>query len=104
MILSTWNWVVQNSVQSPGEEVLQGIISEILHEMDEQMGFKETPTVAPLETVRRMMEVGWVWGCMITEWDRLTSRSDSVVTISKHSRGEPEKVYMKIQYPWEFNA
>jgi hypothetical protein len=50
------------------------------------------------------MEVGWVWGCMITEWDRLTSRSDSVVTISKHSRGEPEKVYMKIQYPWEFNA
>ena len=96
--------MVQNSVQSPGEEVLHEIIAEILHEMDEQMGFREIPTVAPLETVRRMMEVGWVWGCMITEWNRLTSRSDSVITISKHSHGEPEKVCMKIQYSLEFNA
>jgi hypothetical protein len=69
MILSTWNWVVQNSAQKAGEEVLQEIISEILREMEEQMGFKEIPTVAPLETVRLMMEVGWVWGCMITEWN-----------------------------------
>jgi hypothetical protein len=63
-ILSTWNWVVRNTGQRPGEELLQEIISEILQEMEEQMCFKEIPTVAPLETVRRMMDISWVWGCM----------------------------------------
>jgi hypothetical protein len=63
MVLSSWNWVVRNSPERPGEEALRKIIDDILKEMDEQMGFKEIPTVAPLETVQKMMSVGWVWGC-----------------------------------------
>jgi hypothetical protein len=70
MILSSWNWVISNSPERPGEEALKEIIGEILQEMEEQMGFKENATVAPLETVQKMMSVGWVWRCMTTwRWD-----------------------------------
>jgi hypothetical protein len=64
MILSSWNWVISHSPERPGEAALKDIIREILQEMEEQMGFKESSSVAPLETVQRMMSVGWVWGCI----------------------------------------
>lgn len=56
--------MINNSPERPGEEALREIISEILQEMEEQMGFKESAAVAPLETVQRMMSVGWVWRCI----------------------------------------
>jgi hypothetical protein len=64
IILSTWNWVTENSELRPGEEVLQEGVTEILQEMEEQMCVRHRPAVAPLATVRSMMDVGWVWGCM----------------------------------------
>jgi hypothetical protein len=61
IILSTWNWVTDNSGWRPGEEALQKIIAEITQEMSEQMCIQDAP---PLVTVRSMMAAGWVWGCM----------------------------------------
>jgi hypothetical protein len=92
MILSSWNWVISNSPERPGEEALKDIIGEILQEMEEQMGFKENATVAPLETVQKMMSVGWVWRCMTTLEMGLIGRSGPVTGVHTHPLGESTEV------------
>jgi len=62
VILSSWIWVSEHSVATAGQEVLMGIIHDVIKEMKEQMCLEEPDAVAPLTTVRRMMEQGWVWG------------------------------------------
>lgn len=96
MILSSWNWVIRNSPERPGEEALREIIGDILKEMDEQMGFKEIPTVAPLETVQKMMSVGWVWGCTDHFKKDLIDRSRAIAELHARSRGEPPEVFVEV--------
>jgi hypothetical protein len=64
LILSTWIWVSKYGGSSPGQEILQYIISDVLKEMREQMCLDDIDVVVPLATVRKMMMVNWVWGCM----------------------------------------
>ena len=96
MVLSSWNWVIRNSPERPGEEALKDIIDDILKEMDEQMAFKEIPTVAPLETVQKMMSVGWVWGCSDHFRKELIYRSRTAAELHAHSRGEPSEVFVDV--------